>query len=172
GTYWAPTGHLLAWSHLRPGPKGAWQLSPAPIARKGAWHLSPAPLPHRPGRTSGPARQAPATPPRHLPRTAPVAPQARPERCLAPLPRAPLPRTSPSAPPPHRYNPRAMRTLLVTGGAGFIGCNFVRLALAGGDRVVVLDKLTYAGHRESLAEVDDHPRFRFVLGDIADRELL
>ena len=65
-----------------------------------------------------------------------------------------------------------MRTLLVTGGAGFIGSNFVRLALSGGDRVVVLDKLTYAGHRESLADVEDHPRFRFVLGDIADRELL
>ena len=75
---------------------------------------------------------------------------------------------SPSA----RYNPPPMRTLLVTGGAGFIGSNFVRSALAGGDRVVVLDKLTYAGHRESLAEVESHPRFRFVLGDIDDRELL
>ena len=66
-----------------------------------------------------------------------------------------------------------MQTLLVTGGAGFIGCNFVRLALAEREaRVVVLDKLTYAGHRESLADVERDPRFRFVEGDIADRALL
>jgi dTDP-glucose 4,6-dehydratase len=63
-----------------------------------------------------------------------------------------------------------METLLVTGGAGFIGCNFVRLALAETEaRVVVLDKLTYAGSLESLAGVLDHPRLRFVPGDIADR---
>jgi len=65
------------------------------------------------------------------------------------------------------------RTVLVTGGAGFIGCNFVRLLLAETElRVVVLDKLTYAGHRESLADLESHPRYRFVHGDIADRELL
>jgi dTDP-glucose 4,6-dehydratase len=64
-----------------------------------------------------------------------------------------------------------MGTLIVTGGAGFIGANFVRHALAHTDeRVVVLDALTYAGHLESLAEVADHPRFRFVRGDIAERE--
>jgi dTDP-glucose 4,6-dehydratase len=64
-----------------------------------------------------------------------------------------------------------METLLVTGGAGFIGCNFVRLALAEtGARVVVLDKLTYAGRPENLAEVRDDPRYTFLLGDIADRE--
>jgi dTDP-glucose 4,6-dehydratase len=64
-------------------------------------------------------------------------------------------------------------TVLVTGGAGFIGCNFVRLALAETDwRVVVLDKLTYAGHRDSLADLEAHPRYAFVEGDIADRELL
>jgi dTDP-glucose 4,6-dehydratase len=52
-----------------------------------------------------------------------------------------------------------MHTLLVTGGAGFIGCNFVRLALAEGDaRVIVLDKLTYAGSLENLADVWGHPR--------------
>jgi dTDP-glucose 4,6-dehydratase len=63
-----------------------------------------------------------------------------------------------------------MQTLLVTGGAGFIGCNFVRLALAEADaRVVVLDKLTYAGSLENLADVWGHPRLRFVAGDIADR---
>jgi dTDP-glucose 4,6-dehydratase len=62
-------------------------------------------------------------------------------------------------------------TLIVTGGAGFIGANFVHHALAHtDDRVVVLDALTYAGHLESLAEIQDHPRYRFVRGDIADRE--
>ena len=64
-----------------------------------------------------------------------------------------------------------MDTMLVTGGAGFIGSNFVRHALGNtGDRVVVLDKLTYAGSLESLKDVSSHERFAFVLGDIADRE--
>jgi len=63
-----------------------------------------------------------------------------------------------------------MHTILVTGGAGFIGCNFVRLLLAETDaRVVVLDKLTYAGSLENLADVLDDPRLDFVEGDIADR---
>ncbi len=62
-----------------------------------------------------------------------------------------------------------MNTLLVTGGAGFIGCNFVRLALAETNaRVVVVDKLTYAGSLENLADVRDNPRFAFVHADIAD----
>ncbi len=66
-----------------------------------------------------------------------------------------------------------MRTLIVTGGAGFIGCNFVRHALQETqDRVVVLDKLTYAGNLESLGEVRAHPRFAFVQGDIADRSVV
>ena len=64
-----------------------------------------------------------------------------------------------------------METIVVTGGAGFIGSNFVRHALARTDaRVVVLDKLTYAGNLESLADVAQHPRFAFVQADIADRE--
>jgi dTDP-glucose 4,6-dehydratase len=63
-----------------------------------------------------------------------------------------------------------MRTWIVTGGAGFIGSNFVRLALRTRDvRVVVLDKLTYAGHLASLAGVLGDPRLTFVEGDIADR---
>jgi dTDP-glucose 4,6-dehydratase len=62
-----------------------------------------------------------------------------------------------------------LRTLLVTGGAGFIGSNFVRHALAETpDRVVVVDKLTYAGNLASLADVSEHPRFLFVHADIAD----
>jgi len=63
-----------------------------------------------------------------------------------------------------------MRTILVTGGAGFIGSNFVRHALGRTEaRVVVLDALTYAGNLESLADVAQHPRYAFVQGDIADR---
>ncbi len=59
---------------------------------------------------------------------------------------------------------------IVTGGAGFIGSNFVRLALSRTHaRVVVLDKLTYAGNLLSLADFTDHPRFHFVEADIADR---
>jgi len=71
-----------------------------------------------------------------------------------------------------------METLLVTGGAGFIGANLVAMALGrnGGrrraDRVVVLDALTYAGHLESLAEVERDPGFVFVRGSITDRPLL
>jgi len=64
-----------------------------------------------------------------------------------------------------------VETIVVTGGAGFIGSNFVRHALARTDaRVVVLDKLTYAGNLESLADVGSHPRYAFVEADIADRE--
>jgi dTDP-glucose 4,6-dehydratase len=63
-----------------------------------------------------------------------------------------------------------MSTLLVTGGAGFIGCNFVRTALEQTQaKVVVLDKLTYAGSLENLRDVSDDPRFHFVRADIADR---
>jgi dTDP-glucose 4,6-dehydratase len=64
-------------------------------------------------------------------------------------------------------------TVLVTGGAGFIGSNFVRTALrATSARVVVLDKLTYAGNLVSLDSVASDPRFVFVHGDIADRALV
>ncbi len=64
-------------------------------------------------------------------------------------------------------------TWLVTGGAGFIGSNFARLALEASEaRVVVVDKLSYAGHRESLADVEGHQRFHFVRADIADRAAL
>jgi dTDP-glucose 4,6-dehydratase len=64
--------------------------------------------------------------------------------------------------------------LLVTGGAGFIGSNFVHhwLGKHPGDRVVVLDALTYAGCRENLADIEKHPDFRFVNGDIRDGELV
>jgi len=64
-----------------------------------------------------------------------------------------------------------VETWLVTGGAGFIGCNFTRLALAECEaRVVVVDKLTYAGHLESLETLQGNERFHFEQADIADRE--
>jgi dTDP-glucose 4,6-dehydratase len=59
--------------------------------------------------------------------------------------------------------------LLVCGGAGFIGSNFVRARLRGGeDSIVVLDKLTYAGRRENLQDLETEPRFSFVHGAIED----
>jgi dTDP-glucose 4,6-dehydratase len=63
-----------------------------------------------------------------------------------------------------------MVDVLVTGGAGFIGSNFVRYALGhhADWRVTTLDKLTYAGRRENLHDVIDHPRHTFVHGDIGD----
>lgn len=61
------------------------------------------------------------------------------------------------------------RRLLVTGGAGFIGSHFVRLALACGiPEIVILDKLTYAGSLLNLEGVLDDPRVRFLQGDVAD----
>jgi dTDP-glucose 4,6-dehydratase len=63
-----------------------------------------------------------------------------------------------------------MIEVLVTGGAGFIGSNFVRHALAAHPdwRVTTLDKLTYAGRLENLHDVMDHPRHHFVRADICD----
>jgi dTDP-glucose 4,6-dehydratase len=63
-----------------------------------------------------------------------------------------------------------MVEVLVTGGAGFIGSNFVRYALGAHEdwRVTTLDKLTYAGRRENLREVQSHPRHAFVHADICD----
>ena len=66
-----------------------------------------------------------------------------------------------------------MSTTLVTGGAGFIGSCFVRMAIASGkDNVVTLDKLTYAGCLESLADAIDSSRHTFIEGDIGDSSLV
>ena len=62
--------------------------------------------------------------------------------------------------------------ILVTGGAGFIGGNFVLDAVARGDAVINLDALTYAGNRDTLASIDDHPNHVFVQGDIGDGALV
>ena len=66
-----------------------------------------------------------------------------------------------------------MFEVLVTGGAGFIGSNFVRYALEAHQdwRITTIDKLTYAGRRETLRGVIDHPRHRFVHADIAERDV-
>jgi dTDP-glucose 4,6-dehydratase len=65
-----------------------------------------------------------------------------------------------------------MRTVLVTGGCGFIGSNFVRLLLQSEPELSVIsfDALTYAGNLANLADVEKHPRYRFIKGDITDRE--
>ncbi len=65
-----------------------------------------------------------------------------------------------------------MQTWLVTGGAGFIGGNFVLDAVASGVRVVILDALTYAGNRDTLAALDGNPDHVFVHGDIGDGALV
>jgi dTDP-glucose 4,6-dehydratase len=74
--------------------------------------------------------------------------------------------------------PRAISRILVTGGAGFIGSCYVRDVLArdDGTRITVIDKLTYAGNRANLAEVEGDPgragRLTFVEGDIADADVI
>lgn len=67
-----------------------------------------------------------------------------------------------------------MKTILVTGGAGFIGSNFVPYFLKthSNYKIVNLDLLTYAGDSKNLAEVADHERYEFIKGDICDREEL
>ena len=66
-----------------------------------------------------------------------------------------------------------MGCLIVTGGAGFIGSNFVRHARArGAERVVVVDKLTYAGHRQSLEDVLAEPEVELVVEDIANADAM
>lgn len=67
-----------------------------------------------------------------------------------------------------------MRKLLITGGAGFIGSNFVHhwLREHAGDRVVVLDALTYAGNLSNLESVRDRSELRFVQGDVCDTNLI
>jgi dTDP-glucose 4,6-dehydratase len=67
-----------------------------------------------------------------------------------------------------------LKRLLVTGGCGFIGANFVQLALErlGDCRLINLDKLTYAGNPGNLESIEGDPRYRFVQGDIGNADLL
>src|SRR2546423_8167252 len=77
-------------------------------------------------------------------------------------------RRGPSRPPPSDMR------VLVTGGSGFIGSNFIRYVLTEhpDDRIVNLDKLTYAGNPANLADFEHDARYAFVHGDIADAELV
>src|SRR3546814_62096 len=74
--------------------------------------------------------------------------------------------------PPNIPRSSSVPTWLVTGGAGFIGGNFVLEAVASGVRVVNLDALTYAGNLDTLASLKDNPAHVFVQGDIGDRDLI
>lgn len=66
-----------------------------------------------------------------------------------------------------------MRNILVTGGAGFIGSNFVKHMLNTYEyRIINIDVLTYAGNLENLSDIEENPNYTFVRGDIRDRELL
>jgi dTDP-glucose 4,6-dehydratase len=67
-----------------------------------------------------------------------------------------------------------MKTVLVTGGAGFIGSHLVRLMLKkySDYKIINLDKLTYAGNLENLTDVEDFPNYEFVKGDIVDAEFV
>ena len=67
-----------------------------------------------------------------------------------------------------------MKNILITGGAGFIGSNFISYFLERNKDVSVinLDKLTYAGNLNNLKEVENHPRYKFIKGDICDKELI
>lgn len=69
---------------------------------------------------------------------------------------------------------RTFKRVMVTGGAGFIGSNYVHLLLERHPsyEVVVVDKLTYAGNLANLGDLQDDPRFRFVQADIADQETI
>lgn len=66
------------------------------------------------------------------------------------------------------------KVLLITGGAGFIGSNFIQYILNKypNYKVINLDKLTYAGSLENLKEVENHPNYHFIKGDISNRELV
>ncbi len=69
---------------------------------------------------------------------------------------------------------RSFKTLLVTGGAGFIGSNFIHYILKKYPeyKVINLDKLTYAGNLENLRDVEDNPNYMFIRGDIADKKIV
>jgi dTDP-glucose 4,6-dehydratase len=64
-----------------------------------------------------------------------------------------------------------MKTILVTGGAGFIGSNFVKMMLEKHPeyKIINIDALTYAGNLENLKDIDDNPNYEFIRVDIRDR---
>ena len=66
------------------------------------------------------------------------------------------------------------KTILVTGGAGFIGSNFIHFMLEKykSCKIINLDKLTYAGNLDNLADIEEDPRYEFIHGDICDKEIV
>ena len=69
---------------------------------------------------------------------------------------------------------RSFKTLLITGGAGFIGSNFIHYIARKypGYKIINLDKLTYAGNLENLRDIENNPNYKFIKGDIADRKII
>jgi dTDP-glucose 4,6-dehydratase len=69
---------------------------------------------------------------------------------------------------------RTFKTILVTGGAGFIGSNFIRYMVKKYSEynIINLDKLTYAGNLENLKSIEDKPNYKFIKGDIADTKIV
>ena len=69
---------------------------------------------------------------------------------------------------------KKLKTILITGGCGFIGSNFIRYFLAKhrNYKIINLDKLTYAGRLENLKDVANHPRYKFVKGDVCNKNLV
>jgi len=66
-----------------------------------------------------------------------------------------------------------MHTVLVTGGAGFIGSNFIHMTLSLNNASIInLDKLTYAGNLDSLDDIESNPQYTFIQGDICDQALV
>lgn len=67
-----------------------------------------------------------------------------------------------------------MKTLLITGGAGFIGSNFIKYMLGkySNYKIINLDLLTYAGNLENLSDIETNPRYKFIKGDITDSHLI
>ena len=70
--------------------------------------------------------------------------------------------------------PPKNKHILITGGAGFIGSNFISYYLEKhtNDHIINLDKLTYAGELSNLSDVANHPNYTFVKGDICDRNFI
>jgi len=93
----------------------------------------------------------------------------------SPNPHIPTPNSKPHIPTPNsKPHIPTPKSILVTGGAGFIGANFIHYMFKAHPdyEIINLDKLTYAGNLNNLKGVDDKPNYHFVKGDIANRELV